>query len=150
MTNQTLKERLKADRFSAMKEKTEAGKLKKGVLTTVFSNITTAEKESGKELTEIETIAILQKELKQTKEALTIAEKSGRQDRIDYENQKIELFESYLPQMLTADEIRSLLTQNGVGAGTNMGEAMKVIKPLVAGKADNALVAKTVKEVISQ
>jgi uncharacterized protein YqeY len=30
-----------------------------------------------------------------------------------------------------------------------MGEAMKVIKPLVAGKADNALVSKTVKEVIA-
>lgn len=144
-----LKERLKADRFSAMKEKTEVGKLKKGVLTTMFANIMTAEKESGKELTDVETIAILQKELKQTKEALSIAEQSGRQDRIDYENQKIEIIESYLPQMLTADEIRTLLTENGVGSGTNMGEAMKIIKPLVAGKADNALVAKTVKEVIA-
>lgn len=145
-----LKERLKADRFSAMKDKTDEGKLKKGVLTNVFSSITTAEKESGKELTDVETIAILQKELKQTKEALAIAETSGRQDRIDYESQKIDLIESYLPQMLTADEIRALLAENGVGSGTNMGEAMKIIKPLVAGKADNALVAKTVKEVISQ
>lgn len=145
-----LKERLKADRFSAMKDKTDEGKLKKGVLTNVFNNITTAEKESGKEVTDVETIAMLQKELKQTKEALAIAETAGRQDRIDYESQKIDLIESYLPQMLTADEIRSLLAENGVGAGTNMGEAMKVIKPLVAGKADNALVAKTVKDVISQ
>lgn len=144
-----LKDRVKADRFSAMKDKSELGKLKKGVLTTVFNNITTAEKESGKELTDIETVAILQKELKQTKEALALAEQSGRQDRIDYENQKIDLINSYLPQMLTANEIRQLLAENGVVSGTNMGDAMKIIKPLVAGKADNALVAKTVKEVIA-
>lgn len=149
MTNRTLKERLKADRFSAMKIKNKENDLKKGVLTNVFSNITSAEKESGKELTDIETIAILQKELKQTNEALATAEKAGRQDRIDYENQKIDLINSYLPQMLTADEIRALLVENGVGSGTNMGDAMKIIKPLVAGKADNALVAKTVKEVIA-
>lgn len=144
-----MKERLKADRFSAMKGKDEESKLRKGILTTVISNITTAEKESGKELTEVETIAVLQKELKQTKEALTLAEQSGRADRIEYENQKIAIIEGYLPQMMTADEIRTLLVENGVGSGTNMGDAMKVIKPLVAGKADNALVAKTVKEVIA-
>jgi uncharacterized protein YqeY len=141
-----LKETLKAEFKSAMKNKEV---LKKGILTMIISNISTAEKEKGAELTEIEVLAIVQRELKQTKQALAEAEKAERQEHIDYGKEKIAIIESYLPQMLTADEIRALLVENGIGSGTNMGEAMKVIKPLVAGKADNALVSKTVKEVIA-
>ncbi|MGB2991559.1 MAG: GatB/YqeY domain-containing protein [Paenisporosarcina sp.] len=141
-----LKEKLKAEFKSAMRNKEV---LKKGILTMIISNITTAEKEKGAELTEIEVLAIVQRELKQTKQALVEAEKAERQDNIDYGKEKVAIIESYLPQMMNADEIRALLVENGIGSGTNMGEAMKVIKPLVAGKADNALVSKTVKEVIA-
>ena len=141
-----LKEKLKDEFKSAMRNKEV---LKKGILTMIISNITTAEKEKGTELTEIEVLAIVQRELKQTKQALLEAEKAERQDNIDYGKEKVAIIESYLPQMMTADEIRALLVENGIGSGTNMGEAMKVIKPLVAGKADNALVSKTVKEVIA-
>lgn len=143
---QMLKEKLKSEFKSAMRNKEV---LKKGILTMIISNITTAEKDKGTELTEIEVLAIVQRELKQTKQALEEAEKAERQDNIDYGKEKIAIIESYLPQMMTADEIRALLVENGIGSGTNMGEAMKVIKPLVAGKADNALVSKTVKEVIA-
>ena len=141
-----LKEKLKDEFKSAMRNKEV---LKKGILTMIISNITTAEKEKGTELTEIEVLAIVQRELKQTKQALVEAEKAERLDNIEYGKEKIAIIESYLPQMMTADEIRALLVENGIGSGTNMGEAMKVIKPLVAGKADNSLVSKTVKEVIA-
>jgi uncharacterized protein YqeY len=141
-----LKEKLKDEFKSAMRNKEV---LKKGILTMIISNITTAEKEKGTELTEIEVLAIVQRELKQTKQALVEAEKAERLDNIEYGKEKIVIIESYLPQMMTADEIRALLVENGIGSGTNMGEAMKIIKPLVAGKADNALVSKTVKEVIA-
>ncbi|MGB2993603.1 MAG: GatB/YqeY domain-containing protein [Paenisporosarcina sp.] len=141
-----LKEKLKDEFKSAMRNKEV---LKKGILTMIISNITTAEKEKGTELTEIEVLAIVQRELKQTKQALVEAEKAERQDNIDYGKEKVAIIESYLPQMMTADEIRALLVENGIGSRTNMGEAMKIIKPLVAGKADNALVSKTVKEVIA-
>ena len=141
-----LKGKIKSEFKSAMRNKEV---LKKGILTMIISNITTAEKEKGSELTEIEVLAIVQRELKQTKQALVEAEKAERQDNIDYGKEKIAIIESYLPLMMTADEIRELLVENGIGSGTNMGEAMKVIKPLIAGKADNALVSKTVKEVIA-
>ena len=141
-----LKEKLKDEFKSAMRNKEV---LKKGILTMIISNITTAEKEKGTELTEIEVLAIVQRELKQTKQALVEAEKAERLDNIEYGKEKIAIIERYMPQMMTADEIRALLVENGIGSGTNMGEAMKIIKPLVAGKADNALVSKTVKEVIA-
>ncbi len=141
-----LKETLKEEFKSAMRNKEV---LKKGLLTLIISNINDEEKNKGQELTEVEVLAIIQRELKQTKQALAEAIKADRQDNIDYGNEKIAIIESYLPEMMTASDIKKLLLENGVDSGTNMGEAMKIIKPLVAGKADNALVAKTVKEVIA-
>lgn len=137
---------IQQDLVQAMRDK---DKLKKGVLTLVKAGLTSAEKEKRAELTDAEELAVLQKELKQTRQSVSEAEKVGREDIVELEKQKIAILEAYLPQMMTEAEIRQLLADNGVVSGTNMGVAMKTIKPLVAGKADNALVAKIVKETIA-
>lgn len=141
-----LKETIQKDLVQAMRDK---DKLKKGVLTLIKSGLTNAEKEKRAELNDAEELAVIQKELKQTRQALTEAQKVGREDNAELEKQKIAIIEAYLPTMLTEDEIRQLLAENGIVSGTNMGQAMKTIKPLVAGKADNALVARVVKETIA-
>ena len=141
-----MKDTIQKDLVQAMRDK---DKLKKGVLTLVKAGLTSAEKEKRAELTDGEELAVLQKELKQTRQSLSEAEKVGREDIVELEKQKIAILESYLPQMMTEAEIRQLLADNGVVSGTNMGVAMKTIKPLVAGKADNSLVAKIVKETIA-
>lgn len=141
-----MKEKIQKDLVQAMRDK---DKLKKGVLTLVKAGLTNAEKEKRAELTDAEELAVVQKELKQTRQALAEAEKVGRLDNAEVEKQKIAIIEAYLPKMLTADEIQALLKDNGVVSGMNMGEAMKIVKPLVAGKADNALVARIVKETIA-
>lgn len=141
-----MKDTIQKDLVQAMRDK---DKLKKGVLTLVKAGLTNAEKEKRAELTDAEELAVLQKELKQTRQSVSEAEKVGREDIVELEKQKIAILEAYLPQMMTEAEIRQLLADNGVVSGTNMGVAMKTIKPLVAGKADNALVAKIVKETIA-
>lgn len=141
-----LKQTIQTELISAMRNKE---KMKKGVLTLIKAGITNAEKEKGAELTEVEVLAVVQKELKQTRQSLSEAEKANRQDIVELEKEKVALIESYLPKMLTEVEIRTILQENGVTSGMNMGEAMKIVKPLVAGKADNALVARIVKETIA-
>ena len=140
-----MKHKITQDLFTAMRDK---NKVKKGVLTLVKSALTNAEKEKGTTLNEAEELAVLQKELKQTRQSVAEAEKWGREDILTLENQKIAILESYLPKMLSEAEIRELVIANGVMSGMNMGEAMKIVKPLVSGKADNALVASIVKESI--
>lgn len=141
-----LKQTIQTELISAMRNKE---KMKKGVLTLIKAGITNAEKEKGAELTEVEVLAVVQKELKQTRQSLSEAEKANRQDIVELEKEKVALIESYLPKMLTEVEIRTILQENGVTSGMKMGEAMKIVKPLVAGKADNALVARIVKETIA-
>lgn len=123
--------------------------LAKGVLTLVKSALDSAEKEKGSALTEAEEIAIINREVKQTNQALEGAQAAGRDDLIEKETAKIELLKSFLPKQLSEEEIAAALTEAGVVTGMNMGDAMKIAKPLLNGKAEGAVISKVVKSLIS-
>jgi uncharacterized protein YqeY len=129
----------------AMKEKDV---LAKGVLTILKSALDNAEKEKGSALTPEEEIAIVNREVKQTNQALEGAKEANREDLIEKENAKLKLLASFLPTQLNEDEIVSVLTEAGVTKGMNMGEAMKIAKPLLVGKADESTMSKVVKSMI--
>mgnify|MGYP001484216986 FL=1 len=129
----------------AMKDKDT---LKKGVLTLLKSGLDLAEKEKGAPLSTEEEVAIVNRELKQTQQALEGAKQAGREDLIENEQRKIEILKSFLPEQLSEDEITEILTKAGLTKGMNMGEAMKIAKPLLAGKTDGATMAKVVKNMI--
>ncbi len=129
----------------AMKEKDV---LAKGVLTLVKSALDLAEKEKGEPLTHDEEIAIINREVKQTNQALEGAQNAGRADLIEKEQAKLVLLKSFLPKQLTEAEIAEKLNAAGVISGMNMGEAMKIAKPLLTGQAEGAVISKVVKSLI--
>ncbi len=141
MLKTTVFEQLK----QAMKDKDV---LVKGVLQLLKSALDSAEKEKGSELTELEETAIVNREIKQTNQALEGAEKAERQDLIEKEETKLVLLKTFLPAQLSEDEILRLLTEAGVSKGMNMGEGMKIAKPLLAGKADGSMISTAVKNLI--
>lgn len=129
----------------AMKEKDT---LSKGVLTLLKSSLDLTEKEKGSALTEEEEVAIVNREIKQTNQALEGAEKAQREDLIEQEKAKLVLLKTFLPKQLSEDEVVALLTEAGVVKGMNMGDAMKIAKPLLAGKTDGSTMSKVVKSLI--
>lgn len=129
----------------AMKEKDV---LSKGVMTLLKSALDTAEKEKGSNLTPEEEIAIVNREIKQTNQALEGAQNAKREDLIEKEEAKLVLLKKFLPKQLSEEEIVALLTEAGVTKGMNMGDAMKIAKPLLAGKADGSIMSKIVKSMI--
>ena len=141
-----LKDQVFAQLKVAMKEKDV---LSKGVLQLVKAALDAAEKEKGAALTEAEEIAVINREVKQTNQALEGAESAGRADLIEKEQAKLTLLKSFLPKQLSEEEIAEALKAAGVTAGMNMGEAMKIAKPLLTGKADGAIISKVVKSLIS-
>lgn len=141
MLKTTVFEQLK----QAMKDKDV---LAKGVLTLLKSALDSGEKEKGSELTALEETAIVNREIKQTNQALEGAEKAGRQDLIEKEEAKLVLLKTFLPTQLREEEILRMLTEAGVSKGMNMGEGMKIAKPLLAGKADGSMISTAVKNLI--
>lgn len=141
MLKTTVFEQLK----QAMREKDV---LSKGVLTLLKSGLDLAEKEKGSALMEEEEAAIVNREIKQTNQALEGAKKAQREDLIEQEKAKLVLLKSFLPKQLSEEEVKTLLTEAGVAQGMNMGDAMKIAKPLLAGKTDGGTMSKAVKNLI--
>lgn len=131
---------------TAMREKDT---LAKGVLSLLKSALDSAEKEKGEALTAEEEMAIINREVKQTNQALEGAQTAGRADLIEKEEAKLTLLKSFLPKQLSEEEIAEKLVAAGVGKGMNMGEAMKIAKPLLTGQAEGAIISKVVKSIIA-
>jgi uncharacterized protein len=141
MLKTTVFEQLK----NAMREKNV---LAKGVLTLLKAALDSAEKEKGAALSTEEEVAIVNREIKQTNQALEGAQKARREDLIEQEEAKLVLLKSFLPKQLSDDEIVTMLTEAGITKGMNMGDAMKIAKPLLAGKTDGGTMSKVVKNLI--
>ncbi|MEK4426249.1 GatB/YqeY domain-containing protein [Solibacillus sp. FSL K6-1523] len=123
--------------------------LAKGVLTLVKSALDLAEKEKGAALSPEEEIAIVNREIKQTNQSLEGAQKAERADLIEKEEAKLTILKNFLPKQFSEDEIIAALQEAGIAAGMSMGDAMKIAKPLLVGKADGAAISKAVKMLIS-
>ncbi len=141
---------LRKDNMQAMKEKDT---VKKGVLSLVISGIALYEKENHIVLSREEELGFVQKELKQTRDALAETPAS-RQDLIDENNAKIAILESYLPQQMTEEEIKTailaILEENGLepvkkSQGVVMKTMMAKYKGLTDGKTVNKVLAEILK-----
>jgi uncharacterized protein YqeY len=141
-----LLKQLRKDNMQAMKDHDA---LKKGVYSLLISAIALAEKESGKELTKDEELKYVQRELKQTKEALAETP-ANRTDIIDENNKKIALIEEYLPKQMSEAEIKTaieaIMSEKGLAAEKkSQGPIMKEVMAKYAGQTDG----KTVNKVLS-
>lgn len=134
---------LRKENMQAMKDHDT---VKKGVLSLVISSIALAEKEGGKVLTKDEELTYVQRELKQTREALAETPAS-RQDLIDETNRKIAILESYLPKQMSEDEIRvaigKIMAENNLEpVKKSQGVIMKSMMAQYKGKIDGKMVSK--------
>ena len=103
------------------------------------------------EMTDDKVVAVLTKEAKKRRESIVAYDNAGRTELAEKEKYELSLIESYLPKMMSEEEVRSQLTAiNTQLTGKNMGEAMKIAMQAVGGKAEGGAVAKVVKELLGQ
>ena len=125
----------------------------KRVYRMILSSVKFAEKTNGRELQDNEIVQILQKELKIRKETLTEAEKGGRTAVADEAMKDITAIEALLPKQLTEEELKTIVAdvikEVDAKSAADMGKVMKAVMPKVNGLAANAMVSKTVKELLS-
>lgn len=126
----------------AMKAK---DKDRKDSLSMLLSALKNAEIDKRSPLTEDEANAVIKKELKQTKETMDTAP-ADRTDIIEEARKRMEVYQEFAPADLTVDQITEII--NGVLKELEMeaptakdkGRIMKVLMPLVKGKADGKVV----------
>ena len=96
---------------------------------------------------------IIQKQVKQRKDAAAIYLEQNRQDLADDELAQVAILEEFLPEQLSEDKIREVVTaviaQVGASSMADMGKVMGSANQQLAGKADGKLIAQIVKSLLS-
>lgn len=145
-----MKEELLNELKIAMREKDE---IKKNTITMLRAAILQVEKDSQKELTNEEMLAIVAKEVKKRKESIEDYKKADREDIVENLEKEIDILSKYLPQQLTVEEIRALVEESikkvGAESQKQMGLVMQDLKSKIAGRADGKVVSQIVREKLS-
>jgi len=105
------------------------------------------------ELDDAAVISLLDKMLKQRRDAINQYEAAQRADLAAIERDEITVIERYLPQKMAVSEIQAIITaaitQSGASSPADMGKIMALLKPQLAGKADMAEVSKQVRQALT-
>lgn len=148
----SLKEQIDNDIKIAMKAR-EMEKLE--ALRSVKASILLAETEKGSsgKLTPEQELKILQKLIKQRKEAAQIFTEKNRNDLASTELLQAGYIEFYLPEMLSAEqlksEIQALIRELGITEVKDFGKVMGAATKKFAGKADNSVISSVIRELLT-
>ncbi|GAA0822270.1 GatB/YqeY domain-containing protein [Clostridium tertium] len=143
-----LKEELKKNEIAAMKARDKATV---NVLRLVNSEIKAFEVNERKDISDEDVIKIIEKQIKQLKEALQYAIQLNDNDKIEEGNFAINLLTPYLPAQLSEEEVESMLKEiitNGNYGPKDIGKIMKEIMPKVNGKFDRSKINPMVKNIL--
>jgi len=120
----------------------------------VLAAIKLAEVEKQASLDDATVMGLLQKEIKNRREAIEEARKANRDDLIGENEAEIKVLEGFLPKAMSPEELRSLvqaaIAETGAAAPADMGKVMKALMPKVAGRAAGDQVSSMVKELLGK
>ena len=130
---------IKKDNVQAMKDKDQLARAIYGVVMNKVLLASIEAKKDGKELSDVEVVQILQKTIKELTEERENYIKAGNAQEADNIEKQKELISKYLPQMLSEDEIRDIISKLD---DKSIPSVMKLFKSEYAGKVDMGLVNK--------
>ncbi len=146
----TLKERIQEDVKTAMRS---GAKERLSTLRMISAAIKQREVDDNIQLDDAQVTGVLEKMVKQRKEAIAQFQAGGRTDLVDKENAEIELIRTYLPEPLSEAGLDALIAEAIAASGAvsikDMGKAMAIVKQKAAGRADMALVGARLKAKLS-
>lgn len=97
-------------------------------------------------------IKILQKLVKQRREAAEIYMTQNRKDLADVEMFQADVIQKYLPEQMSDEEltsiIKNIITETGAASIKDMGRVMGAASKKLAGKADNKAISEKVKQIL--
>lgn len=136
----------------AMLNKNEDRKRVLGNLIAQMKNKEIELRAKNKELSDEDTISLIQKIIKQNTEANEMFAKGGRNDLIEQNNIEINILQEFLPKQLTDKEINDIIksTISDVNATSikDMGKVIGQIKSKYAGQVDMSVVSSKIKEIL--
>ncbi len=141
---------LRKDMFQASKEQLVD---KSDILKLALASIKNVQIEVEEGLTDPEIHKILRKEVKKIKDSIEQFEKMERQDLVEKEKLQLEVLNSYLPELLSEDDVRKIVESKvkelGASSMKDMGKVMGIVMKELDGKTDGNTVKTIVQELLS-
>lgn len=149
-----LKDQIMADLKEAMKQKQQERLRVLRSLKAKLLEKEISERKGGEgELNDEQVVEVLMKAAKQRKESIEQFEEGDREDLAENEREELAIIESYLPEMLSEDEIREVARKKiddmGAEDMSDMGRVMGAMMQELKGQAEGSKVSKVVKEELS-
>ncbi len=148
-----LEARIMAEMKEAMKSKNEPALRS---LRAIKAEIIKAKTEpgAGGEISSDKEISLLQKMVKQRRDALEIYQQQGRPELAQKEEEEIAVIEKFLPQQLSEAELHAelqqIITETGASSPADMGKVMGVATKKLAGHTDGKAISAAVKALLAK
>ncbi|MCG2634346.1 MAG: GatB/YqeY domain-containing protein [Gammaproteobacteria bacterium] len=143
----TLKVRIQDDLKAAMRAKEKA---RVGAFRLLTAAIKQREVDGRIELDDAAVVAVIEKLIKQGRDAASQFEAAGRDELAAKEQAEIALYQSYLPEPLDPVALQTLIDQaittSGADGMRDMGKVMALLKPQVQGRVDMAALSSQIKQ----
>ena len=142
-----LKERITEDMKTAMR----AGEKERlATIRLALAAIKQREVDERITLDDTQVLAVLDKMIKQRREAITQFESGGRADLAAKENAEIAVLQEYLPAQMSEAELDALIAEairtTGATSIKDMGKVMGFVKPKAQGRTDMGAVSARIKQ----
>lgn len=148
-----LEQKVMTDLKTAMLAKDEAALRSLRAIKAAIIIAKTSEGAKG-EISEDDELKLLQKLVKSRKDSLEIFQQQNRPELAKKEEEEIAVIEKFLPQQLSADEIKAIVVKIiadvGASSPADMGKVMGAATKQLAGKADGKTISGLVKELLSK
>jgi uncharacterized protein YqeY len=123
---------------------------RRDALALLLSALRSAQKELRRELSEDESLQVLQRERKKRSEAMEAYDAAGREEQADHEEFELEVIEEFMPEPLSEDELEEIvdnvIAEVGATSIRDLGRVMADVMPQVSGRADGSTVSQLVRE----
>ena len=104
-------------------------------------------------LGDAETLALLQKMIKQRQESVELSQKGGRDDLVKQEQEEIAIISAYLPAQMSDDEVKvaigAAIAETGAASVKDMGKVIGILRGKYAGQMDFAKASALVKGMLT-
>lgn len=139
-------DKVKSDLLASMKEQ---DKFKLGVLRMLKSALQMEQINVGHDLTDEEALNVIRREVKKRNSSIQEYEKFGKTDTVQDLKHEVEILESYLPAMLSDEEVEKIIDEV-IETFENpdiksMGKIISLVKEKTNGNADMNKVSAIVK-----
>ena len=145
-----LRERITEDMKSAMRS---GEKERLATIRLALAAIKQREVDERITLDDAQVLAVLEKMIKQRREAIVQFQSGNRPDLVAKETAEIGVLQGYLPAQMSEAELDALISEaiaaSGATSMKDMGKVMAAVKPKAQGRADMGAVSARIKQRLS-